>query len=362
MNIGIPRERRPNEYRVGLTPAGAELLTGAGHQCYVEHDAGQGAGFTDADFSAAGATIVYEGQEAYGRADLVVKVARPKAEEVGWLRDGQAVMAFWHLASASEDTLDSLLRQRVTAIAYETIQSADGTLPVLRPMSQIAGRMSAHIASGLLQNDQGGKGILLGGLPGVPPAQVVILGAGVVGTYAARAFAGQGATVYVLDRELARLERLAQHCPQAITMVSHSFNVRKVTGFADVLVGAVLVPGARAPLVVPAEFVRRMRPRSVILDIAIDQGGCVETSRPTSHHTPTFVAEGVVHYCVPNMPGVLGRTATHALNNAAWPYVQALASRGIQAAIEHDRSLACGVATHLGRVAQAGQLDGKASP
>jgi alanine dehydrogenase len=217
-------------------------------------------------------------------------------------------------------------------------------------MSQIAGRMSASIAAGLLRNDRGGKGILLGGVPGVPPGEVVILGAGEVGSNAARAFTGLGASVYVLDRDLNRLERIARRLPHVITMVAHPFNVRKVCRFADVLVGAVLVPGQRTPIVVTREYIAQMRPRSVVLDIAIDQGGCVETSRPTTHRSPTFVEEGVIHYCVPNMPGVLGRTATHALNNATWPLVQLIAARGTERAIHESRLLARGVVTHGGQV------------
>jgi alanine dehydrogenase len=240
------------------------------------------------------------------------------------------------------------VRRNITAIAYETIQAADGTLPVLRPMSQIAGRMAAHVAAYLLQNDHGGKGILLGGVPGVPPAEVVILGAGVVGRNAARAFSGLGANVYLLDHDLGRLERAADQCARATTMLAHPLNIRKTARFADVLVGAVLEPGARAPVLVSRETVREMRPRSVILDIAIDQGGCVETSRPTTHGTPAFVDENVIHYCVPNMPGVLGRTATHALSNAAWPFVQLLAAAGTDAAIASNPALARGVATHGG--------------
>lgn len=350
MNIGIPRERRPDEYRVGLTPTGVQLLAVDGHHCYVEQGAGLGAGFSDDDYSRAGGQIVYSGEEVYGRADLVVKVARPTAEELAWLHAAQTVLAFWHLAAASPDNLETLLREKISAIAYETIQAEDGTLPVLRPMSQIAGRMSATVAAGLLRNDRGGKGVLLGGVPGVPPAEVVILGAGVVGTYAARAFLGLGASVYVLDRDLANLERIAQMDERAISMVSHSFNVRKVARFADVLIGAVLVPGARTPVLVTREMVRDMRPRSIILDIAVDQGGCVETSRPTMHRTPTFVAENVIHYCVPNMAGVLGRTATHALNNATWPYVQLLVAAGTGEALARSPALARGASTHAGSV------------
>jgi alanine dehydrogenase len=349
MHISIPRERRPDENRVGLTPAGVERLAADGHRCHVERGAGLGAGFSDEDFARAGAQVVYSGEEAYGRADLVIKVARPTAEELRWLRAGQTVLAFWHLASASPDNLETLLKQGITAIAYETIQTDDGALPVLRPMSQIAGRMSAHIGASLLQNDRGGKGILLGGVPGVPPAEVVILGAGVVGTHAAHAFLGLGATVYVLDRDLSRLERISEQCGRVITMVAHPFNLRKVARFADVLVGAVLVPGVRTPLLVTHEMVREMRPRSAILDIAIDQGGCVETSHPTSHRSPTFVSENVIHYCVPNMPGVLGRTATHALNNATWPFVQLIAAVGTEPALAQNPALARGVATRRGR-------------
>lgn len=350
MDIGVPRERRADEYRVGLTPAGVQLLAADGHHCYVEKGAGLGAGFSDDDYSKAGAKIVYSGEEAYGRADLVIKVARPTAEELAWFRPDQAVMAFWHLASASADNLETLLRHNVTAIAYETIQAEDGSLPVLMPMSQIAGRMAASVAAALLRNDRGGKGILLGGVPGVPPAEVIILGAGTVGTHAARAFAGLGATVYVLDKDLARLEKLAGLDGRVITMVSHLFNVRKVVRFADVVVGAVLLPGARAPILVTQAMVREMKPRSVIIDIAIDQGGCVETSRPTTHRNSTFIADNVIHYCVPNMPGVLGRTATHALNNATWPFTQILTSLGVDAAIARSQPLAHGVMTHGGKV------------
>ena len=357
MDIGIPRERRPDENRVGLTPAGVELLAAAGHRCYVERGAGLGAGFSDEDFARAGGQVVYSGEEAYGRADLVVKVARPTAEELAWLRAGQAVMAFWHLASASPDNLETLLRQKITAIAYETVQADDGSLPVLKPMSQIAGRMAANIAAALLRNDRGGKGILLGGVPGVPPAEVVILGAGVVGTYAAQAFLGVGAAVYVLDRDLARLEQLTQQRPHVVTMVSHSFNLRKVVRFADVLVGAVLTPGQRTPVLVTREMVREMKPRSVIIDVAIDQGGCVETSRPTTHRASTFVEENVLHYCVPNMPGVLGRTATHALNNATWPFLQLIAVQGVETALAQNTALARGVATHAGKIVSPALVD-----
>ncbi len=353
MDIGVPRERRPNEYRVGLTPAGVELLKAGGHHCYVERDAGRGAGFSDVDYERAGARIVYSPEEVYGRAELVLKVARPIAEEVDWLREGCILMGFLHLAAGQRERVEGLLEKRVTAIAYETVQSDDGTLPVLKPLSQAAGRMAPQIAAALLQNDRGGKGILLGGVPGVPPAEVVIIGAGTFGAAAARAFLGVGASVYVLDHNLGRLQHLDElHQVGAglVTMVSHAFNIRKVVKFADVLVGAVLEPGARAPIVVTREMVRSMKPRSVIMDVSIDQGGCVETSRPTTHRDPTFVEEGVIHYCVPNMTAVVARTATHALGVAAWPYMWAMAARGADAALDELPALRRGVATRDGRI------------
>jgi alanine dehydrogenase len=353
MDIGVPREGREDEYRVGLTPAGAELLTAAGHSCSVEHDAGRGAGFSDIDYERAGARIVYSTEEAYGRADLVLKVSRPTAEEAEWLREGCILMGFLHLAVAQRARVEALLARRITSIAYETIQTEDGSLPVLAPLSQAAGRMTPELAATLLQNHHGGKGILLGGVPGVPPAEVVIIGAGTFGKAAARAFLGAGATVYVLDQNLSHLQYLDEVCGMGgrlITIVSHNFNIRKVVKFADVLVGAVLVPGERAPIVVTHEMVKTMKPRSIILDISIDQGGCIETSRPTTHHDPTFIEEGVIHYCVPNMTSVVARTATHAFNNVAWPFIKEIANNGLATAIGRLPALARGVATHDGNV------------
>jgi len=351
MDIGIPRERRIHDSRVGLTPAGVELLTAEGHTCYVELGAGLGAGFSDHDYENAGARIVYSGEEVYGRAELVLKVARPTVEEFEWMQEDQIVMGFLHLAAARRDKVDMLLQKRITAIAYETVEENDGTLPILIPMSQIAGRMCPHIAATLLQNDRGGKGVLLGGVPGVPPADVVILGAGTVGTNAARAFLGAGARVVVLDHDLAKIQRIDELFEGRVTaMVSHPFNIRRVVKFADVLVGAVLIPGARAPILVSREMVASMRPRSLIMDIAIDQGGCVETSRPTTHSAPTYVEENVIHYCVPTMTGVLGRTATHALNNATWPFVQQIVRDGLESALKNNPALARGVATRNGQI------------
>jgi alanine dehydrogenase len=351
MDIGIPRERREGEYRVGLTPIGVQLLTADGHTCYIEHGAGLGAGFSDRDYESGGGQIVYSTPEAYGRAGLVLKVTRPTAEEAEWLTDGQTLMGLLHLAAARRSRVEALLQKHITAIGYEMIQLDDGSLPVLTPLSQAAGRMTVQVAARLLQNDHGGKGILLGGVPGVPPAEVVIVGAGTLGTYAARAFLGIGANVYLLDHDLKRLQVVDHQLhSRAITMVSHEFNLRKVVKFADVLIGAILVPGARTPIVITREMVRTMKPRSVVLDVSIDQGGCIETSRPTTHRAPTFVEENVMHYCVPNMTSVVARTTTHAFTNAAWPYIQAVVRKGLEAALAEDASLARGVNTHRGEV------------
>lgn len=356
MNIGVPREHRQDEYRVGLTPAGVELLTAAGHAVSVESNAGLGAGFSDHDYQKAGARIVYTSEEAFGRAELVIKVSRPKADEVEMLPDGAIVMGFLHLAVADPARTRRMMEKKITAIAYELIRDDDGHLPVQMPLSQAAGRMTPHIAGILMQNNHGGKGILLSGVPGVPPAEVVIIGAGTYGSAAARAFLGTGASVYVLDKDLRRLQYLDETIGQKgklVTMVSHDFNVRKAARFADVLVGAVLVSGERAPIVVPRSVVKSMKARSVIMDISIDQGGCVETSRPTTHGTPTFIEENVIHYCVPNMTSIVARTATHAFNNAAWPYMRETADRGLEAAMDALPALKRGVTIHRGTVTNA---------
>jgi alanine dehydrogenase len=355
MNIGVSRERRELEHRVGLTPAGVELLAQQGHTCYVEKEAGLGAGFSDYDYERAGARIVYTPEEVFGRSELLLKVTRPTDEEMAWVPEGQIVAGFLHLASARRAKVTAFLEKRVTGVAYELVEKADGSLPVLQVISQAGGRMAAQIGATLLQNNYGGKGVLVGGVPGVPPAEVVILGAGTAGTAAADAFLGLGASVYVLDHSLERLQE-AERCfgRRVITMVSHPFNIAKVVRFADILVGAVLVPGERSPILVTREMVRSMRPRSIIIDMSIDQGGCVETSRPTSHASPTYVEEGIIHYCVPNMSGVVARTATHAFNNAAWPHIQHIVQSGLAQAMAQDPALARGVVTHDGEILHAG--------
>jgi alanine dehydrogenase len=350
MNIGIPKERRPFEFRVGLSPAGVEILTQHRHQIYVEHDAGLGAGFNDREYEAAGARLVYSPEEVFMRADLMLKVARPLKEELAWLRPGITLAGFLHLASAREDKTEVLLEKKITSIAYEQIQQPDGSLPVLRPLSQIGGAMAAQIAARLLQNNWGGKGILMGGVPGVPPAEVVILGAGVVGTYATQMFLGMGAHVTVIDQHMSALQSLWDRFPGIVTMISTQRNIERAVAFADVLVGAVLVPGQRAPVLVTREMVHTMKPRSVIMDISIDQGGCMETSRPTTHEEPVYVEEGILHYCVPNMPGAVARTATHAFVNAAMPYILEMANLGTAEAIHLNPALEKAVNTRNGEL------------
>ncbi|MGD2144325.1 MAG: alanine dehydrogenase [Anaerolineae bacterium] len=351
MNIGIPKERRDLEKRVGLTPYGVDLLTRAGHICHVETEAGLGAGFTDYHYERVGGHVVYSGEEAYGRSDLVLKAVRPTQQELDWLRDGHIIAGFLHLAAARRSKIETLLKKNVTAIAYETIEKEDGTLPVLRPMSEVAGRMAPQLAATYLQSSYNGRGVLLSGVPGIPPASVVILGAGVLGANATRTFLGLGANVYVLDCDQQKLREIdKQFAGRATTMVSYPFNIARVARFAEVLVGAVLVPGARAPVIVTREMVRSMKRGAVILDFSIDQGGCVETSRPTTLRDPVYVEEEVVHFCVPNVPGAVPRTATHAFNNAIWPYIQQVAEVGLERATEEMPGLTRGIVTQGGEI------------
>lgn len=350
MNIGIPKERRSFEYRVGLSPAGVEILCQNGHTVFVEHEAGIGAGFTDEEYDHSGARIVYSTEEVYGRADLILKVARPTEDEIGFLQTGSALAGILSLPSTRKNKIDALLRNKITAIAYEQIREADGSLPVLRPFSQIGGAMAAEVAARLLHSDQGGRGILLGGIPGVPPAEVVILGAGTAGTYAARAFTGMGAHVTVLDRDINALQRISQCGMNVITMLSTERNIQRCCEFANVLVGAVLVPGERAPVLVSRATVQRMKPRSVIIDISIDEGGCVETSRPTTHDRPSYIEENVVHYCVPNMPGIVARTATHGFVNVATPYILQIANLGVEKAMLENPAIEAAINTYQGEI------------
>lgn len=351
MNFGVPKEVRDMENRVGLTPAGVHALVEVGHKVYVERNMGAGAGFSDENYRAMGAEIVYSAEEVYGRADVVVKVTRLAAREYALLREGQTVLCFLHLAVASPDLVEALQQRHITAIAYEMIQTDDGSLPVLLTSSEVAGRLAPIIAGNLLSSTRGGRGILLSGVPGVPPAVVVILGAGTVGENAARAFLGLGAQVTILDRTPAKLHRIDDlFNGRVTTMYATAYNIHRVIEFADVLIGAVLVPGQRAPILVTREMVRRMRTRAVIIDFSIDQGGCVETSRPTTLRDPTFIEENVIHYCVPNLLAQVARTASHALLNASLPFLYEIGARGVDEAIQRNPALARGVNVWKGRV------------
>ncbi len=356
MNIGIPKERRAFEYRVGLTPAGVNMLVKQGHTCYVEHDAGLEAGFSDQEYMAAGGKIVYSSHEVFGRADLLLKVTRPLKDELEWLRPGASLAGLLHLGSSRKDKIEVLVEKEINAIAYEQITLADGTVPVRRPLSEIGGVLAAQIAARLLQNNEGGKGVMLGGVPGVAPAEVVIIGAGVAGSKAAKAFYGMGAHVTVLDTEIAPLRVAYDHLPGVVTLISNSVNVARVCAFADVVVGAALVPEEKPPTVITREIIREMKPRSVVMDISIDEGGCVETSRPTTHDRPTFIEEGVIHYCVPNMSSVVARTATRAFLNAAFPFILEIANRGFENAMRSNPAIEHGVGTFHGEIRHISSL------
>lgn len=354
MEFGVPKEVRDLETRVGLTPAGVLALTEAGHTVYVERGAGAAAGFANEDYSRAGAQVVFSAAEAYGRADIVTKVTRPAAQEHAHFRTGQTIFSFLHLAVASPDLYQALRKRQITAIAYELIEDEERERPVLQSASEVAGRLTPAIAGQLLMGvgqRQPGRGILLSGLPGVPPAAVVILGGGVLGLNAARAFLGVGAQVTVLDNDLRQLQQLDELFDgQVTTMFSNEHNIRRAVAFADVLVGAVAVPGQRAPVLISREMVRTMKPGAVIIDFAIDQGGCVATSRPTTLRDPTYVAEGVIHHCVPTLTSVVGRTTSYATTNAALPFLLAVAEHGVQDALEQIPALKSGVVLHRGRL------------
>jgi alanine dehydrogenase len=350
MNICIPKERRPFEYRVGMTPSRVQMLVEQGHTFYVEHDAGLGAGFSDIEYEKAGARIVYSSHEVFGRSDLLLKVSRPLFEELEWLRPGSVVAGMLHLASSRHDKIDIMLQKGITALAYEKITLPDGSGPVRKPLSKIGGLLAGQIGARLLQNNSGGKGILLGGIAGVPPAEVVIIGAGIAGTGAAKVFIGMGAHVTVLDVDINALEVIYENFPSVATMVSFPNNIARVCAYADIVIAAILVHGERTPIVVTREMVRSMKPRSVIMDISIDEGGCVETSRPTTHEKPTYIEEGIIHYCVPNIGSVVARTSTHAFLNAAYPYIEEIANHGIDQAIKSNPAIDTGVVLHHGEV------------
>jgi alanine dehydrogenase len=349
MNIGILKEEASIERRVALSPAGVEDLTSEGHSVYVLHQDGARAIFRDEDYQIAGATITYSPEEIINRSDLVLKVSPPTEAELQLLREGQAIFSSLHLAVSRRKVLEKLLEAKVTAVAFELIENEKGDLSLLQVMSEIAGQIAIQVGAHYLQAGQGGRGTLLGSLPGIPPANVVILGAGTVGRTAARIALGMGANVTVLDKDLGRLRELENLFQWKIsTSVATSYHISRSVRFADVVIGAVLLKGEKAPHVITEAMVKEMKPGSVIIDASIDQGGCVETSRPTTIDDPIFVMHGVTHYCVPNMPAVVARTATMAMTNALMPYIQQVCERGIVNALRQNPGLGKGVCTHQG--------------
>src|SRR5213080_4475286 len=350
MIVGVTKEIKTDEYRVAMIPVGVEELTRLGHQVLIEAGAGQGSGISDDQYASLGAEIVAEAADIWRGADIVVKVKEPLPEEWPLLRAGQIVFTYFHFA-ADEKLTKAVMQSGITAIAYETIRDARGQLPLLTPMSEVAGRMSIQEGAKFLERPFEGRGILLGGVPGVLPANVVILGGGIVGANAAKVAAGLGANVSILDINLDRLRYLDDVMPRNVTtLYSDRHNILDSLARADLLIGAVLIPGARAPHLVRREDLKRMLPRAVIIDVAIDQGGCVETARPTTHSKPTYIEEDVVHYCVTNMPGAVGRTSTYALCNVTLPYVLQLAHKGLEGALRDNPGLVQGVNIHKGFV------------
>lgn len=351
MLIGLPKEIKDNEYRVGLTPGAVNALTRQAHRVRVQSGAGIGSSFTDLEYQSAGAEIVMHAEEAWA-ADLVVKVKEPVEAEYRYLNKDVILFTYLHLAS-NKTLTEALLQSGITSIAYETVQMPDGRLPLLMPMSEVAGRMAAQAGATYLQKNHGGRGILMSGIPGVPPATVVILGAGIAGSNAARVAVGFGASVTVLDVNYERLKSLDDiYRGQLQTRISNAYTIEEAVYDADLVIGAVLIPGAKAPWLIRADMLKKMRQGAVIVDVSIDQGGCVETARPTTHSNPTYEVDGIVHYCVANMPGAVPRTSTLALNNATLPYVLNLANEGLEA-LFHNNALQLGLTTHQGQLTNA---------
>ena len=354
MIVGVPREIKNSEARVGVTPAGVKALTEAGHRVLVETQAGAQSGFLDAEYQNAGAEMVGEAGSVWANSEIVVKVKEPIEKEYVFFREGLVLFTYLHLAPLPGLT-DKLLESKVIGIAYETVRDRAGTLPLLTPMSEVAGRMSVQVGATYLEKERGGRGILLGGVPGVPPAHVTILGGGVVGTNAAKIALGFGAKTTLIDVNLNRLRELDDiFCGRLYTLASNSYNVAHATREADLVIGAVLIPGTTAPRIVTRSMVAKMKKGAVIVDVAIDQGGCVETAKPTSHSDPSYLVDGVVHYCVTNMPGAVPHTSTLALTNATFPYLLRLANLGAREALRQDAGLAEGLNTWLGTLTHRG--------
>jgi alanine dehydrogenase len=360
--VGIPKEVKDSEYRVAATPEGIRELTRAGHDVVVEAGAGVGSALPDAEFEAAGAKILPDADEVFEAADMIVKVKEPQPQEYQRFREGQVLFTYLHLA-ADKGLTEFLMERRVASVAYETVQLPDGRLPLLAPMSEIAGRIAPHVGANYLEKPYGGRGVLMGGAPGVAPAEVVVLGAGMAGLNAAWIAAGMEADVVVLDRNVDRLRHIDQIQRGRIrTIASSALAIEQLVTDADLVIGAVLIPGARAPHLVSREMVAAMRPGAVIVDISIDQGGCVETSHVTTHSDPVFVVDEVVHYCVGNMPGAVPRTSTYALTNVTTPYAIAIATLGLEAAIREDPALAAGVNVYAGSITNQGVAEAHGLP
>jgi alanine dehydrogenase len=362
MIIGVPKEIKDNEARVGVTPAGVKALAEAGHYVLVETEAGAQSGFPDTEYQNAGAEIVGDAGSVWGKSETVVKVKEPIEQEYVFFREGLVLFTYLHLAPLPLLT-DKLLESKVIGIAYETVRDRQGTLPLLVPMSEVAGRMSVQVGATYLEKERGGRGILLGGVPGVPPAHVCIIGGGIVGTNAARIALGFGAKVTLVDVNLNRLRELDDiFGGRLYTLASNSYNVAQATKEADLVIGGVLIPGAMAPKIVTRAMVAAMTKGAVIVDVAIDQGGCVETARPTSHSNPSYVVDGVVHYCVTNMPGAVPHTSTLALTNSTFPYLLRIANLGVREALKQDAGLAEGLNTWLGLLTHRGVAEGQHRP
>ncbi|MDQ3816537.1 MAG: alanine dehydrogenase [Acidobacteriota bacterium] len=350
MIIGLPKEIKDNEYRVGLTPAGVRALTDAKHKVVVERGAGEGSGFEDELYERAGATILESPDEVWAQGEMIVKVKEPIAPEYTRMREGQLLFTYLHLAPDKELT-KQLLERKVTGVAYETITDRRGTLPLLTPMSEVAGRMAVQVGATYLEKMNGGRGILLGGVPGVPAARVVIIGGGVVGTNAAKIAVGMGAQVTIIDNNLDRLRELDDiFLSKVSTLASSAYMIHDAISQADLIIGAVLIPGAAAPKLITRAMLKDVPKGAVIVDVAVDQGGCIETTHPTTHSNPTYYVEDVLHYCVANMPGAVPRTSTFALTNATLPYALKLANKGFIEAISRDPGLKAGVNTYGGRL------------
>ncbi len=354
MDIGVPKEIKNNEYRVGLVPAGVRTLISAGHCVYVEKAAGLGSGITDEEFIKAGAEILGSGLEVYGRAELIVKVKEPLSVEIEYIQEDQILFTFLYLAPAPELTR-ALLDTKCLGVAYETIQLDDGSLPLLTPMSEVAGRLAPQVGAYYLEKIQGGRGVLLGGVPGVERGKVTIIGGGVVGTNAAKIAVGLGAEVYILNRSQPRLSYLDDIFGNTITtLLSNEESIARMVKISDLVIGAVLIPGAKAPSLVTREMIASMIPGSVVVDVSIDQGGCFETSRPTTHQDPVYVVDDVIHYCVTNIPSVVARTSTFALTNVTLPYVLEIAGKGLERAARENPALSRGINVSRGEIVHPG--------